>query len=224
MYHYLSEPPPGADAVRRDLSTSPGRFEEQLRYLREQGYQSITLYELAAALQRGYPLPDKPIIITFDDGYRDNHTYALPILRQYGFRATFFLLTNRVNEGNPEYLSWEQVVEMSLAGMDMEAHGRSHADLRTKKADGLAWQIRGSREDIEARTHKPVRFFCYPSGKYNKWVTEVMRLEGYWGAVTTKAGVKQRSDQPYELMRIRVRGYDTPQNIANDIAALMREP
>ena len=79
MYHYLSDPPPRADRYRRDLSVSPAQFEEQLAYLKADGYQAISLYDLLYHLTLGWPLPEHPIIITFDDGYRDNYTSAFPL-------------------------------------------------------------------------------------------------------------------------------------------------
>ena len=78
MYHYISEPPPGADVYRRDLSVAPADFEAQLAWLRDQGYESITLTDLVYNLALGWPLPDEPIVITFDDGYVDNYTNAFP--------------------------------------------------------------------------------------------------------------------------------------------------
>jgi len=209
MYHYISVPPSDADAVRLDLSAPPARFEEHLRYLREAGYVSITLRDLALALQTGYPLPQKPVIITLDDGYRDAFTSAFPLLKQYGFTATFFILTGLVDEAHPEYLTWEQVIEMDAAGMDIEAHGYTHVDLRGKSADYLIWQILGAKEAIEARTHKAVRFFCYPAGGHDEQVARILHSAHYWGAVTSVYGVQQCSEHMFELQRIRVRGtYD----------------
>jgi len=207
MYHYISTPPEGAGAVRRDLSVPPERFEEHLRYLRDEGYQSITLRDLALALQIGHPLPEKPVIITIDDGYRDAYTNAFPLLVEYGFGASFFLITGFIDQGQPEHLTWEQVIEMDAAGMDMEAHGYTHPDLRGQSLDYLVWQILGAKEAIEARTHKAVRFFAYPSGKYDQQAIKVLHSAHYWGAVTLHAGAEHRSDRMFELKRIRVHGH-----------------
>jgi peptidoglycan/xylan/chitin deacetylase (PgdA/CDA1 family) len=222
MYHYISVPPPDADAVRLDLSVPPERFAEHLRYLREAGYVSITLYDLFLALQAGYPLPGKPVIITLDDGHRDTYTAAFPLLKQYGFTATFFVLTGLIDEGRPEYLTWDQVIEMDRAGMDVEAHGHTHVDLSGRDADYLVWQILGSKEAIEARTHKAVRFFCYPSGGYDDLVIQILHSAHYWGAVTANFGSEQRSDRPFELPRVRVRGQYTVQDLARVIELTMK--
>lgn len=221
MYHYISTPPPDADAIRHDLSVAPGLFEEHLRYLRDAGYASITLGDLTLALQTGYPLPPKPVIITLDDGYRDAYTEAFPLLRRYGFTATFFLITSLIDAGHPDYLTWDQVTEMSAAGMDMEAHGYSHVDLRDRDDAYIIWQVLGAKEAIEARTHKAVRFFCYPSGKYDGRVAHILHSAHYWGAVTTQHGVLQCSECPFELRRIRVRGTYQAEDLARVMEAAL---
>ena len=100
MYHYISVPPPGSDRTRRDLSVGPDIFRAHLITLREQGFTSITLSQLLYALQQGTPLPERPIVLTFDDGYRDHYSHAYPILRQEGFVGTFFVFTDPVEERN----------------------------------------------------------------------------------------------------------------------------
>jgi len=221
MYHYISAPPPDADAIRLDLSVPPTQFEEHLRYLREAGYVSITLGDLALALQMGYPLPPKPVIITLDDGYRDAYTWAFPLLRRYGFTATFFVITGLIDEDHPEYLTWEQVIEMDSMGMDIEAHGHTHVDLRERSADYLIWQVLGAKEAIEARTHKTVRFFCYPSGRYDDQVARILHSAHYWGAVTSVHGAQQCSSHMFELQRTRVRGAYRAEDLARVIESTM---
>ena len=206
MYHYISTPPEDADAIRLDLSVPPERFEEHLRYLRNEGYTSITLEELTLALHTDYPLPAKPVVLTFDDGYRDSYTNAFPLLCKYGFEGTFFLITAYIDEQRPEYVTWDQVIEMAAAGMEMQAHGHTHVDLRDRTADYLIWQMLGSRQAIEARTHKPVRFFCYPFGKYDDLAIEALHLAQYWGAVTINPGAIHDSYRMFELARVRVHG------------------
>jgi len=206
MYHYVSEPPAGADAVRRDLSVSPVQFEEQLFYLQRAGYTSITLEDLLLHLTTGHPLPPKPIILTFDDGYADNYTYAFPLLRQYGFCGTFFVITGYLDEGRAGYLTWQQAAEMQAKGMDIQAHSVSHPDLRTLTGESLRAQIWGASQAIVEHLHRPARFFCYPSGHYNADTIAALKAAGYWGAVTTQAGVNHDSARPFELSRVRIHG------------------
>ena len=209
MYHHISAPPPDADDIRRDLSVTPQDFEAQLRYLKKAGYHSITLRDLIYYLAIGRPLPPKPIILTFDDGYRDNYTHAYPLLKKYGFVGTFFLITAPIDQGDEEYVSWDQVREMSAAGMEFEPHSYTHPDLRDQPVDYIVWQVLASKEAIEERTGKTARFFSYPSGMYDQQVVDVLRSAHFWGAVTINQGDRQSSEHPFELKRIRIRGGDT---------------
>ncbi len=209
MYHHVGEPGARADAILTDLSVSPGNFEAQLRYLIEHGYEPISLESLVMYLQTGHPLPRKPVVLTFDDGFRDQYTTAYPLLRKYGFVGTFFVITRFADEERPEYMSWAEIELLHAAGMEIGSHSYTHPSLKDKSFDYIVWQVLGSKEAIEARTRKPVRFFSYPSGQYDQLVIDVLRSAGYWAAVTVESGSLQSSERPFELRRIRVRGrYD----------------
>lgn len=209
MYHYISVPPPDADVYRRDLSVSPAGLEQQLRYLADNGYSAITLKDLVYHLTLGYPLPEKPVILTFDDGYRDNFFHAYRLLRRFNFTATFFLVTSFIDENRPEHLTWGQVRVMHQGGMEFGSHTFTHPDLRGQSVDYLVWQIVGSQEAIAERIGEPVRFFAYPAGYYDQQVIDVLRSAGFWAAVTTQQGAEHTTDGLFELERIRVRGDDT---------------
>ncbi len=206
MYHYISELPLDADAIRRGLTVTPAIFEAQLRYLQEQGYTSVTLADVYAALAEGKPLPEKPIVLTFDDGYVDAYTEALPLLLQYGFVGEFFVLATPAHYEAAAYMSWDQVAAMAEAGMVMQGHGRDHYDLRGRSYDFLVYQILGIKEAVEAHTGRPVTFFCYPAGRYDANTLAVVESAGYLGAVTTEWGATQRLDNRYTWPRIRVQG------------------
>lgn len=206
MYHYISIPPPDADIYRLDLSVRPDQFEAQMEWLAVNGYHPIRLMDLQYALESGAPLPDKPIVLTFDDGYVDNYQYALPILKNYRFPATFFVITQYNDDNKPGYLSWQQLSDMSRAGMEIGSHTVDHPDLRNKSSAGLVDEIAGSKQVIELRLGVPVRSFAYPSGKYDARTLSVLRSSGYGAAVTEIQGMRQTSDKPFELKRIRIRG------------------
>ena len=209
MYHHIGLPDPGADAIRRDLSVSPANFEAQLRYLIALGYEPITLESLVMHLQIGQPLPAKPVILTFDDGFKDQYTNAYPLLEKYGFVGTFFVITRFADEERPEYMSWSEIEFLHAQGMEIGSHSYTHPSLKGKSFDYVVWQVLGSKEAIEARTHQPVRSFSYPSGQYDQLAIDVLKSAGYWAAVTVEAGSMQTSERPFELRRIRVRGrYD----------------
>lgn len=206
MYHYISEPPPGSDRIRRDLSVAPDLFRAQLVTLREQGYTSITLAQLLVALQQGAPLPEKPIVLTFDDGHRDNYTNAFPILREEGFVGTFFLITNLVEERNVNYMTWEQIVEMREAGMEFGSHTMSHDTLPGQNATEVWQELIISRAILEQRLGQEVHALAYPSGKFDAGVAHLAHEAGYWIGVSTKQGVTHSTGNILTLRRVRVRG------------------
>ncbi|OGO41495.1 MAG: hypothetical protein A2Z04_08090 [Chloroflexi bacterium RBG_16_57_9] len=206
MYHYLGDLPPNPDAIRRDLTVSPVRFEAQLASLRNQGYHTLSLRQLYDHLTTGSPLPPKPIILTFDDGYLDNYENAYPLLLRYGFTATFFIISDFADASQPGYMTWDQLREMHARGMEIEAHSRSHPDLRNRKLAFLKAQIGGSRDAIESQIGTRPRFLAYPAGKYDQAVIDTLRAEGFSGAVTTRQGIRHSAEHLFELMRIRVRG------------------
>ena len=224
MYHYISVPPPHADAYRQNLSLAPDIFRAHLDFLQEQGYTTIHLSDLISYLQRGTPpLPEKPIILTFDDGYLDNIENAFPALQDHGMVATFFVITDFVDRAatDPDYAryaTWDQWRMVDAAGMEIGSHSRDHPDLRDRDHDFLVWQILGSYQTIEANLQHPPRVFAYPSGFYDQAVIEVLRAVGFWGAVTTQPGVLHDNDSLYTLTRLRITSEtDVPQ-----LAALLQ--
>jgi peptidoglycan/xylan/chitin deacetylase (PgdA/CDA1 family) len=217
MYHYVSVPPQDADIYRLDLSVTPENFEEQLAWLRSEGYETITMQQLVYAMNLGWPLPEKPIMLTFDDGYRDAYTNAFPLLKRYGYVGTFFVHTQPIDQGNPEYLTWDMVIEMHQAGMEIQSHGYRPRELKNRDVDFLVYEIVGSKEAIEARTGETVRFFCYPSGKYDEQTIAVLKSADFWAATTTVQGITQSSDDLFQLQRLRIRG---EHNLADFIEVL----
>jgi peptidoglycan/xylan/chitin deacetylase (PgdA/CDA1 family) len=208
MYHHIEDPPPGADAWRLDLSVRPADFELQLHYLKQEGYESITLNDLALHLTMGKPLPPKPIIITFDDCYADAYIHAFPLLQRFGFVGTFFLISEPVDAGDPAFLSWAEVEEMHAAGMRFEPHSYNHPDMRDRGFQFLVFQILAPKEAIEARTGEPCRFFAYPFGRYDDYVIDVLRSAQFWGGVLTEQGATHSGDDLFTLRRVRVHGGD----------------
>jgi hypothetical protein len=109
MYHYISAPPSPTDALRVGLSVPPEKFDAEMKLLADNGYHTVTLLDVYTYLQTGKPLPAHPIILTFDDGYVDNYQFAFPILKKYGMLGTFFILSGPIDNGNPNYLTWDMV-------------------------------------------------------------------------------------------------------------------
>jgi peptidoglycan/xylan/chitin deacetylase (PgdA/CDA1 family) len=206
MYHYISVPPPDADIYRLDLSVTPAAFEAQMEYLAAEGYHPIRVSDLADHLLNGTLLPPKPIVLTFDDGYDDNYENAFPVLKKYKFPATFFVITQFVDDKKPAYMTWDQLEEMAIEGMEIGSHTLDHIDLRGKPRSVQASELVGSKAMIESRIGTPVKSFCYPSGSYDAQTIGILRSTGYLAATTEIQGTYQSTRDLYQLRRIRVRG------------------
>lgn len=209
MYHYLSIPPANADIYRRDLSVPPELFAAHLDRLQAEGYTTIRFYDLVAHLQQGTPLPPKPVILTFDDGYRDNYENAFPLLRERQMTATFFVVMEFINQERPEYLTWDMVREMYAGGMSIEVHGVDHTTLRKRNRADLEFQALRSYETLQNLLGVRPRFLSYPAGEYDANTIAVFQATGYWAAVTTVQGATHSSDKLFELRRIRIRNATT---------------
>ncbi len=205
MYHYVSVPPEGADEYRVDLSLSPDIFRQHVDYFFYQGYTPISLYDLDRALLTGTTLPAKPVILTFDDGYADHYSTVFAALQTRNFGATFFVITGRVDANDPAYLTWEQIAEMSAAGMDMEMHTKTHPDLRNRSYDYLVYELLGSSESLGAYTPREPRMFAYPLGNYDEAVLSILQSMQVRRAVTTESGALHTSDNRLEVSRLRIR-------------------
>lgn len=205
MYHYISEPPEDADEYRTDLSVPPERFRQQLQYLKDHGFTTIDFYDLSLAVTARKELPEKPIILSFDDGYLDNYQYAFPMLREFGFSGTFFIVTEFVDTQTPGYMTWAMIEEMAAAGMRIENHSKTHADMTAQERDGLLWQIRGAQETLAAHLGYAPRFFCYPGGRYDEDTIAMLQELDFWGAVTTSGGKWHGFEDRFEWSRLRMR-------------------
>lgn len=214
MYHYVSPLPEDADEVREDLTITPDLFQQHVAYLQREGYTTISLYDLDAALLTGAPLPEKPVILTFDDGYSDHYEYVFPMLQSAGLTATFFVITGPVDVRQPGYLTWEQVAEMAAAGMHMEPHTKHHPSLDERSHDFLVYEMLGSRESLTAHTGQPALMFSYPAGRYDGLTLAVAQGLGIQRAVTTQPGLLHTTDNRLELPRVRVHGGTTAAGLA----------
>lgn len=189
------------DNFHHALSVSPNEFEEQIKYLHENGYHTITPDQLIAYLKYGTDLPDRPILITFDDGYLDNYTNAYPILKKYGYTATIFLVTNLVGHDH-RFVSWEQVKQMESDGFVFGSHTANHTPLTQIAAQQLETELIKSRDEINRQTGKIPKYFAYPTGVYNAKTEEMVAKTGYTAAFTIHYGRVNSNSNLYALERI----------------------
>lgn len=212
MYHHISDLPSNATELQQTWTVAPAHFDAQINWLSQRGFHTITMAQLVAHLKNREPLPSKPIIISFDDGWAEQYVVAFPTLRKHGFIATFFVYTSPLD--HKQFMTWAQVQEMSAAGMDFQAHTLRHPHLRTMSADAAYKEIAESKSILEKRLGKSVIAFAYPFGEYNAVVIELVRRAGFESAVTLAAGYKQRADELLTLHRIRVSYDDTLDDFA----------
>lgn len=201
MYHHIGPLPSDADNIRQGLTTSEDSFVSQLEYLKKNDYQVMTLakmYELVALNK----LPEKAVVLTFDDGYDDNYKYALPLLNKYNFHATFNILTGSI--GKDEYMTKDQLKELVAAGNELGGHSISHPDLSKLGDEKLEKEVSESKKVLEQISGQPVISFCYPAGKFSEEVEKTVKSAGYKLAVTTELGGQFSTDRPFELPRYRM--------------------
>lgn len=189
------------------LTLWPDQFEAQMAYLADEGYTTITIDEMMDALENGTPLPEKPVIITFDDGYADNYEYAYPILKKYGFKATIFLIYDFTNT-YPNYLTWEQINEMKESGLiHFESHTMTHANLaELNSADELRHEIADSHDLLSEKLGYDMHYIAYPGGRVNAEIEEITRAAGYRGGFTVHYGLSTPEEGRYQMDRIPIFG------------------
>lgn len=206
MYHVIGDGP-------NTLFVSETDFRRQMEYLAHAGYHAVSMAQVAAAFRGDGRLPEHPIVISFDDGYVSAYTAALPILEEFHLAGTFYIVTGFVDQ--PRYLTWEQVLALDRAGMEIGSHTRTHPDLTKLGAKGLELEVAGAKQELQKRLGHVVEAFCYPTGAYSDAVVAAVRKAGYTSATTTRPGLATRQQDPMLYTRVRVwRGESLPSFIA----------
>lgn len=195
-YHSINDP------ANNEVILSPKILREQLQYLKDQGYKTITINELKNYLLINSPIPQKSILITFDDGYMDNYSNAFPILKELNMTATIFCITSDLD--GSYYLSKEAIKEMSQYGIDFESHTVTHPHLDKMAYDLQLKELKESKKTLEAITGKEVISIAYPFGDFNDDTVKAAKAAGYTLGFTTKRGLSDRNDAPLKLDRIYI--------------------
>jgi len=203
-----------------ELTVSEAAFAAQLDALRNAGFHTVTFHEWLEHEDRGAPLPEKPILLTFDDGYQDALTAALPALRAHGMRATFFVVTqwigpdeaHRSARGEPgrRYLSWPEVRALAAAGMEIGSHGATHRRLPGLTGQEALEEMATSKRELEARLVTPVEVFAYPYNASRRRLRALSREAGYRAAVS---GSDHGGADRYELYRSGVQHGTSPEQM-----------
>lgn len=201
MYHHIKFCDNNCNDIEKGLSVSPEIFDGQMKYLKENNWESIKLNDLF------YKYDQPTIAITFDDGYKDNLTEALPIMKKYELVATIFIISDMV--GNEGYLNWDEIKELKNAGWEIGVHSATHPNLATLGTEDLKYQIIEAKKKIDENVGINTNSFSYPAGKYNQEVINIVKEAGLNLAVTTNYDKHNAKDKIFELNRIRINGSDS---------------
>lgn len=215
MYHGIRNQPANGHRYY-EPHTPPDVFAAHMRYLRSEGYRTMDLEQAVQLVLHGDPV-SRAVVLTFDDGYRDFHSCALPVLSELGLRATVFVMPAYVRGeqgGFEAYMSWDEIREAHAMGMEVGSHSMTHARLWLKTGEELDDEICGSRKLIEDQAGCRVRFFSYPYAfpeHETEWIGDVgsrLRSAGYHCAVSTILGTAGRENDPFLLPRLPINGHD----------------
>ncbi|MDR3685471.1 MAG: polysaccharide deacetylase family protein [Coriobacteriia bacterium] len=199
MYHIIGIAPAGAP--NPDLYVRQGDFIAQLRYLATNGYHAVTLQQVYDFWHNGGTLPDKPVVLSFDDGDTPDFTVVAPLLNELQWPGVLNLIVGR------HKLRFKKPIVRALikAGWEIDSHTVTHTELPGLSARQLAFEVTGSRKQLQALYHVPVNFFCYPSGRFDAAGVAAVQQAGYLGATTTLGGLA-RPSQGFLMRRVRVSG------------------
>jgi peptidoglycan/xylan/chitin deacetylase (PgdA/CDA1 family) len=209
-YHVLGAPE--GEVPYPELYVARPDFRHQLEWLDKHGYQAVTLEQVEDAWFDGGTLPPKPVVLSFDDGYRPQYTFALPQLRKHGWAGVL----NLKAEGSDLYES--NVKAMIEAGWELASHTINHSDLTTLDAAALEEEVAGAREILRRDYGVPVKNFCYPAGEFDSTVIAAVQAAGYVGATTEIPGFAE-SGSPYELARFEILGSTGISGLEEDLAS-----
>ncbi len=218
MYHHIGDYPARADKVRRDLTVSVKDFTEQIQYLKDAGFHTITTTELYDYVLGKFILPPKPVIITLDDGYKDAFENAVPILVNAGMRGVFAVIT-QYPVGYPDYANWDLIKASFDQGMEIIPHTQNHIDLKNKKYsyDAKKQELQGSVKDIQEHLNFTPTTLVFPYGNYDQISLDILKEIGIKIAFTTKGGLFSKDTDLLTEPRVRVHGQETIERFASSL-------
>lgn len=198
-YHMVSEVDPEEGWT---YNVPPEDFRQQLDYLQQQGYTTITPLEFMKAKKGKLDLPEKPIILSFDDGYENNYTTMLPILEEHNMKAVVYMATNSI--GRPNYLTWDELRELQDHGVEIGSHTANHQPLTHLDHGKQLEEMKLSKLLMEWNGIRTVFSFSYPNGEFSPEMPEMLKENEYLTAVTGDAGLNTFETNPYLLQRTNI--------------------
>ncbi|MEN7366871.1 polysaccharide deacetylase family protein [Bacillus safensis] len=194
MYHSISS--------GNSLRVPKSEFASHMKWLKENDYVTLSPEEAYQVLTTNSIPSEKYVLITFDDGYTDNYTKAFPILKQYGMKATIFMIEQSI--GCPNHLTDEQMDEMMAHGISIESHTIHHLELNRLSKQQQEEELKGSKTFFDQRFSQRTRMVSYPVGRYNEETLKLAKEAGYQMAVTTEPGHAKKEQGMMSLHRVRI--------------------
>ncbi|AAK78416.1 peptidoglycan/xylan/chitin deacetylase (PgdA/CDA1 family) [Clostridium acetobutylicum] len=198
MYHDINN-----DKNMNLMKIDKKSFEEQMKYLKDNNYNTLTIDQFYDSIINGKKVPKKSVLITFDDGYEDHYKNAYPVLKKYNLHATMFIITDYLDKGTL-YLKSNELKEMSDNGIDIESHTTNHPYLDKLTYEEQLKTLQNSKSKLEDICKKSVRFVAYPYGAYNTNTIKADKKLGYMMAFTTKGKWADLNKGAYALNRIYI--------------------
>ncbi|MCD2196100.1 polysaccharide deacetylase family protein [Actinomycetospora endophytica] len=221
MYHSLSR---SSTSAFGRFALDPALFDDHLAFLADRGYRTATLSDLVEWRLGATPIPDRTVVITFDDGFADFHTHALPALERHGMTATLYVVTGYVGstsewlrsdgEGDRPILSWEQLEEIAAQGVECASHTHTHPQLDVMPHAQMRAELTRSRQVLEDRLQRAVRSFAYPYGYHSSGVRTAAEAAGYRSACAVADLVSGDDDDRYAIPRLTVPAGTDPDGLA----------
>ncbi len=216
LYHSVNVEDGG---LMRRYTMAPARFRAHMAWIADQGRSTMTVSDYAAALEQDAPLPDRPLVVTFDDGYADFLSEAAPVLGEHGIRATLYVTTAPIGEtrrgtlaGRP-MLTWNELRQLGEVGVELGAHSHDHAQLDLLPRPEVERQVTRCKHLIEDRVQVEVRSFAYPHGHHSATVRDAVRAAGYTSACAVKNALSHRGDDVWALGRVMFERGDTVEQL-----------
>ncbi len=198
VYHAVRSAQASDTDYIKQFSVVPDVLDRELKYLKDNGYTTITFNQLADHFATNAPLPLRPVIITFDDGWQNQYRNAFPLLKKYGFTATFFVFTNAINHLG--FLTWDQIKDLDKNGMTIGGHTSSHPYLyQITDPNVLKYEIIDSKKLLETNLGHPVDNFAYPFGYYKDATVKFVREAGFRTARSAFKGLYHNKDDLFTL-------------------------
>lgn len=195
-YHMVNDEKDSPYAVKTE------DFRQQLAYLKEQGYEAISLRQYLQSRKGTFTLPAKAVILTFDDGYADNYTTMVPLVEEYGMKATIFMVTNSI--GKDGYLTWEQLHELKARGVEIGSHTANHLELNDLSLATVKDEMEKSKLMLEWNGISPVLVFSYPHGDVKPEYETALQELGYYASVSGDAGLNTPDTDLFSLQRVDI--------------------